>query len=146
MGVTFLGFVSLLLALIAAAAVLVALALGLMFGLHKYYRDKLTDTHYGEFDFDAFTKDAFNQLVIKLATLFVAATFFIHMLYYLLINRTRHRSLMSVTLFVLETAAIAAGLFFLFRLDRFRLAVLTTGCAIGYILLRLLVIRGLIYG
>jgi hypothetical protein len=68
------------------------------------------------------------------------------MLYFLLIGRTRHHTLFSITLFVLETAAIAGGLFLLFRLDRFRLAVLTLGCAIGYILLRMVVIGDLLWG
>lgn len=146
MGLSFWGFFSLLLALIETAVLQVALILGLMFGLHKFYRDKLSGTHYGDFDFDTFDKLAFQQVVLKLGVLFGTVTILWHMLYYVLINRTRHPNVFSITLFVLETAAIAAGLFFLFRLDRFRLVVLTLGCAIGYILLRLIIIGGLIYG
>ena len=146
MGFSIWAFFSLLLALIETAALQVALAIGLMYGLHTYYRDKLTETRYGDFDFDTFEKAAFQQLVAKLAALFLSATIFFHMLYYLLIGRTRHHAIFSTTLFVLETAAIAAGLFFMFRLDRFRLAVLTLGCAIGYILLRAVVIGDLLWG
>ena len=146
MGFSIWAFFSLLLALIETAALQVALAIGLMYGLHTYYRDKLTETRYGDFDFDTFDKGAFQQLVAKLAALFLSATILFHMLYYLLIGRTRHQIIFSITLFVLETAAIAGGLFFLFRLDRFRLVVLTVGCAIGYILLRLVVIGVLLWG
>ncbi|HEY4329562.1 MAG TPA: hypothetical protein VGN88_07490 [Phycisphaerae bacterium] len=130
------GLIVLVIVLIVVAAMQTGALLGIMFGLHKLYPDKLTETRYLEFDFDNFQKPAFQELVFKLAILFLSVTFALHMLDYLIIGAyiRKYRMIVCFTLFVLESSAIGTGLFMILKLDRFRLLVLTAGSAIFYMI------------
>ena len=146
MGISVLGFFSLLLALVEVSALQVGLLLAAMFGMHKYFRDKLPETRYLEFDFDSFDKKAFHDLTIRLAIIFCSSTIVIHMLFYIFINRNRYHFLYGTVLLILESAAIAVGLLLLLKLDWLRLAILTGLSAILYLLLKWILVGQLLYG
>ncbi|HVT81599.1 MAG TPA: hypothetical protein VHM90_13205 [Phycisphaerae bacterium] len=130
-----LGLLVLLPVLIIVAAFQVGGALGIMWLMHKYMRDQLTETTYGQFDFDNFQKLPFQDLLIRLAIMFGGATLLIHLLDYLFVGPwiKKYTFLVCFVLVVLESGAIFAGFHFLFRLDRVRLAVLTAGCVLFYL-------------
>jgi hypothetical protein len=135
MGFDLLGTVILFFALILVAALQVGAALGVMYGMHKLYPDKLTETTYGSFDFDNFQRPAFQELLVKLAMVYLPPTMLFHMLDYFLVGTyiNRYLILVSLVLFILESAAIGVVMFILFQLDRFRLTVLTVSSAIFYL-------------
>ncbi len=130
-----LGFVVLLLVLVIIAAIQAGGALGMMWLMHKYMRDQLTETTYGQFDFDNYQKLPFQDLVVRLCIMFGSATILIHLLEFILVGTyiRKYTFVVCFALFIFETAAIAAGFHFLFRLDRVRLAVLTAGSALFYL-------------
>lgn len=130
-----LGAVVLFFALIVVGAMQVGAALGVMYGMHKLYPDKLTETTYGAFDFDHFQKPAFQDLLIKLVIVFIGSTLILHMLDYVLIGRliVKYGIIIYPILFLFEVAAIGFGLKTLFHLDRFRLVVLTAASAVFYL-------------
>ncbi len=130
-----LGFGVLLLMLVVMSAIQAVAALGIMWAMHKYWREKLTETTYGEFDFDNFQKPLLQDLLLRLAIMFAVPTILLHLLEFLFIGVmiNRHRAIVCMVLFVLETAAIFAGFHFVFRLDKFRLLVLTGGSALFYL-------------
>lgn len=130
------GAVVLFFVLIVIGIMQAGVALGVMYGMHKYYPDKLTETTYGQFDFDNYQLPAFQQLLIRLAVVFVGTTLVLHMLDYFFIGTLirKYRMIVCLVLFVLEVNAIGWGLYYLFNLDRFRLMVLTAASALFYIL------------
>jgi len=137
-----LGLFSLIVALVGIGIAQTALTLGIMFAMHKYIPEKLPEKNYGEFDFDAYDKNLLQNFVIKLLILIAGVTLLLHVLEYLVIYRNiiRHWGLYRMMLFVLETAAIAGGLFFLFKLDRTRLLILTGANAIIYLFFQWLLV------
>jgi hypothetical protein len=131
-----LGLIVVFFALIVIGVAQTGLTLGLMYGMHRI-RDNLpqmTETQYGEFDFDNFQKPAFQEMLVRLAILFIGTTLIVHMLEYFFVGKkiVYHRGLWILLMFVVESGAIGAGLWYLFKLDRFRLAVLTGGSAFFY--------------
>jgi hypothetical protein len=131
-----LGLASLFIALLGIVAAQAALAMAVMYGMNKLIPDKLTHTTYGEFDFDHFQKPAFKEFIVRLILLFLATTLALHLLEYLIIYRNiiRHWGLITFALFVLETGGIAAGLYYLYKLDPLRLAIITTWSALWYMM------------
>src|SRR4051812_7493272 len=99
-----LGLVVLFVVLIIIGIMQAGVAMGVMYGMHKLYPEKLTETTYGSFDFDNFQKPALQDLLIRLAIVFVGATLIIHMLDYLLIGRLiiKYRTIVCLALFMLE--------------------------------------------
>ena len=130
-----LGSVVLFITLLVIGAMQAGAALGIMFGMHKLTPEKLTETTYGEFDFDNYQKPAFVNLLTRLALVFIGVTFVLHMADFFLIGTLirKYKLVICLMLFVLETGGIAAGLHFVFRLDRFRWLVLTVGSAVFYL-------------
>ena len=127
-----LGFIILFFALIVTGAAQAALALGVMYGMHKLILEKLAEPNYLEFSFDNFQKPAFQELLVRLAVIFLVPTLVLHLLIYACVSWyyfVYYRALLCLILLVLESGAIAAGFHFLFKLDRFRLAVLTASSA-----------------
>jgi hypothetical protein len=133
----FLGLAMIVIALLGIVALQVGLAMVVMFAMNKLIPDKLTETTYGDFDFDSFQKPAFQNFVVRLAVIFGGTTLLLHLLIYLIISREilKHWGLWTLLLLVLETAGIFLGLRLVFRLDNFRLAVITAASAIIYLLL-----------
>jgi hypothetical protein len=130
-----LGSIVLFIVLLVVGAIQTGVALGIMYGMHKLVPEKLTETKYGDFDFDSFQQPAFINLLVRLAIVFVGVTFVLHMADYFIVGYliNKYRLIVSLVLFVLETGAIAGGLHLVFRLDRFRWMVLTVGSAIFYL-------------
>jgi hypothetical protein len=122
-------------------------ALGIMWVMHKYWRADLTETKYGEFDFDQFQKNTFQDLMLRLVILFGGPTIVLHMLesFFIGVSMKRHRLIVCLILFVLEMAAIVAGFHLIFRLDKFRLWVLAAGSALFYLLWLLYLASGRTY-
>jgi hypothetical protein len=129
------GLIVLFFTLLVIGVMQVAAALGIMYGMHKLVPEKLTQTKYCDFDFDSFYKPAFINLLARLAIIFVGVTFFLHMADFLIIGTLirKYRLLVCFTLFLLETGGLAAGLFLVFRLDRYRWMVLTASSAFFYL-------------
>ena len=97
---------------------------------------QLTETTYGQFDFDSFQKASFQDLVVRLAIMFGAATLVIHMLDFVFVSTYIQQIHVPRLLHPLprRTATPSSPDFiFLFRLDRVRLAVLTAGSALFYL-------------
>ena len=131
-----LGLAALFIALLAVTAAQVALAIGVMFYMHKRLRPKLTATQYGQFDFDNIEKAASQDFAVRLVIVFGTVTVGLHILEYMLVYREilRYGGLVTFVMFILETAGIAAGLYYMFHLDRFRLAVVTGASAFFYLI------------
>ena len=128
-----LGFIVLFFALIVVSLIQAGLALGAMYAMHKYWEQKLTEKLYAGFDFDNFQKAAFQEMVTRLVLVFFTTTMVLHLLYYLLIGRSRYEKIFYLILFVLEMAGIVAGLQIVFKLDWLRLAVLGASSAFIYL-------------
>lgn len=130
-----LGLPILILILVVVGAAQIAVTMGVMFAMHKYMRDRLPDTLYGQFDFDNFQKPAFQDLLIRLAVVLAGATLVIHLLDYVLVGGEirRYRFTVRFFLFLFETGAITSGLYYLFKLDWLRLAILAGANAIFYL-------------
>jgi len=138
------GPLVLLVMLPVIGAVQGGIALGAMYLMHTKMRDKLTETTYGRFDFDNFQKIAFQDLLVRLAIIFIGTTFVLHFLDYFLVGAEirRYRGLVRCFLFILETGAITAGLSYMFRLDRLRLMVLAGVSAVVYLFFLWYLTRG----
>jgi hypothetical protein len=140
------GLVVLFITLLVIGAMQAAAALGIMFGMPRLTPEKLTEKTYGDFDFDNVQKPAFVNLLTRLAVVFIGATFVLHMADYFLIGTLirdpKYRILILLALFLLESGAIAAALYFVFQLDRFRWIVLTAGSAFFYIFCLWYLVRG----
>jgi len=146
MGFTVLGFISLLLALIEMSAFQVALLLAVMFAMHKKLRPRLSTATYGTFDFDAFEKGAFTELVIRLVLTYAPVTILLHMSYYVLVGRTRHPFFFGVGLFAIESVLVTCALRTFFKLDTFRLVILSSFSAVVYLALKFFLVGRLLYG
>jgi len=131
-----LGLVSLFIALLGMGAAQTALAMIVMYGMNRLIPDKLTHTTYGEFDFNNFQKPAFKDFVIRLLLIFVGTTLALHLPEYLIVYRNiiRHWATVTFAMFVLETAGIAGGLYYIYRLDSLRLTIITAWSALWYML------------
>ncbi len=129
------GLFVLLVTLVCIGALQVAAALGIMFGMHKLTPDKLTDTRYGDFDFDNFQNPALINLLVRLAVIFLGTTLILHTADFLIIGTLirKYRLIVCFVLFLLETGAIALGLHLVFKLDLYRWMVLTWGSALFYL-------------
>ncbi len=130
-----LGAVVLFFTLLVVGAIQTGAALGIMYGMHRLAPEQLTETKYGDFDFDNFQKPAFINLLVRLAIVFVGVTFVLHMADFFIVGTLirKYRLIVSFVLFVLETGGIALALYLVFRLDKFRWLVLTVGSAIFYL-------------
>ncbi len=118
-----------------------------IWGLY-YAKEHVTEALYGQFDFNNFQRVTFNELVMRLAVMFLPLTLVLHMFDYLFVGRqiNRHPKLVGFLLFVLEVAGIAAGYFFVLRLEWIRAAILTAVSAILYFaILWYLAGRGMLY-
>jgi len=126
---------TLVIALLGMGAAQAAIALAIMFGMHKKIPDKLPEKQYGDFDFDSYDKPAFNRFLTRLAVVFVGPTFILHTLVFLFVGRhiIQYWGTALFILFVFEVASIAALLFYVFRLEVFRLVILTASSAIVYL-------------
>jgi hypothetical protein len=130
-----LGLLVLFVTLVCIGALQVAAALGLMYGMHKLTPDKLTETQYGDFDFDNFQNPALINLIVKLAVIFLGATLIIHIADFLIIGTLirKYKMIVCFVLFLLETGTITLGLHLVFKLDKYRWMVLTGGSAFFYL-------------
>ena len=147
MNIDLYGMLLLIAALILTVAVQVAAMLGIMWILHKVAADKMPDSNYLEFDFDNFQKPALIELLLKLAIVIAPATLILHLFVFLFCYLSVHRypGLWGFSLTILESAAIAAGLFYVLKLDRFRIIVLSAGSALFYLIYYALFLRKLLY-
>jgi hypothetical protein len=133
-----LGLVVLFVSLLVAVVIQAGLALAAMYAMHRYFPDHLPEKTYHQFDFDTFQMTAFTEMLTRLITIFLGPTLVLHLFVFVFVGFSgvrRHYLLVGFSLFVLEVAAIAAGLYFLLRLDRVRLSILTALSAVVYLLL-----------
>ena len=139
-----LGPLVLLILLPFIGAVQGGVTLGVMYLIHTKMRSKLTQTNYGQFDFDNFQKATFQDLLVRLAIIFIGTTLVLHFLDYIFVGAEirRYRGLVRIVLFVLETGAITAGLYYMFRLDRLRLSILAGVNALVYLFFLWYLTRG----
>jgi len=128
------GLILLIIALVVIGAIQTAVSVGVMWGMHKKLADKFPETNYGHFDFENFQKLAFKDMITRLAIIFVGATVVLHVLYFMFIGRSRYAFAWSTLLFLLEAAAITAGLFFMYRLDPLRLAIIAGTSSLFYLI------------
>jgi hypothetical protein len=131
------GLGQLFFALIGMGILQAALALGVMFCMYKLFPDKFHETTYAEFDFANFQEPAFLNFIYRLAVIFGGTTLALHLLEYLIVYREiiRHWWLITFLMFLLETGAIAAGQYYIFRLDKHRLFTITAFSALAYLML-----------
>jgi len=131
------GLVILFVALLLEIVLFVGTTMAAMWGMNRVIPDKLTETTYGDFDFNSFQRVAFNNFLLRMFILFGGPILILHLLEYFLIFRDiiRHWYTIFFIMFVLMISAIAAGLYFMFRLDYLRLAILTGTSAVLYLIL-----------
>jgi hypothetical protein len=130
------GLVQLFLSLIAMGTLQAGVALAAMFGMYKLYPDKFPETIYGEFDFNHFQEPLFLRLIFRLLIIFGGTTLALHLLEYLVIYREiiRHWRLITFVMFVLETGALTAGLYYGLTIVKHRLYVITAASALAYLI------------
>jgi hypothetical protein len=131
------GFIVLTVVLIVASAFQVAAMFGAMFALHNYAAHKVPPAPYGRFDFDHIDKAHLQELIVKLAAILYPPTILLHLLEFLTIGIyiRAYPFLVSLLLFILETAAIYAGIAFILKANRQRTIILTIVNALFYLLL-----------
>jgi hypothetical protein len=140
------GMLVLIVSLVLTVALQAGVMLGIMWILHKVAGEKMPDSNYGEFDFDNLQKRTLIELLVKLIVLLAPATFILHLFVFLFCSFSvrLHPSVWGFTLLLLEGGAIAAGLFYVLKLDRFRIIVLAGGSALFYIIYYALFLRGVL--
>jgi len=141
MGIDLGGLFVLLMSALVASAFLTAAMFGAMFALHKYGAGKVPEAGYDNFDFDNITKPTLSEFLVRLATIIFPATILLPLLTNILFpplgaqGFRRHYAILTLMLFILETAAIGAGLWKILKIDRLRIAIFTGAGAFAYMIL-----------
>ena len=135
------GLAVVLFAAILTSAFLTAALFGVMFAIHKFAADKFPHHSYENFDFNNITKPTLSEFLLRIA----AAVFPATIVLVLLINIVfpplsphgfrQHYFLVSVILWILETAAIGVALWKLLKLDPRRTAVFTAAASLVFLIL-----------
>lgn len=135
------GLLVLLFAAVVTSAFLTAALFGVMFAVHKLAAGKFPENNYENFDFDNITKPTLSEFLLRIAAAVFPATILLVLLANILFpplsphGFRRHYALVSLFLWILETAAIAVGLWKLLKLDPPRLAVFTAAASLLFLLL-----------
>jgi hypothetical protein len=131
------GLIVLAIVLIVASALQVAVMFGAMFAMHKYATAKVPPAPYGSFDFDHIDKAHLQELALKLAAILYPPTIVLHLLEFVTIGIyiRAYPVLISACLFVLETAAISAGIAFILKVNRQRAVILAGVNSLFYLFL-----------
>jgi len=144
MNTDILGLLVLLISLLVIIALQVGALMGIMWIMHRLIAEKLVDTTYAQFDFDNYRKPALVELLLKLGVIVAPATLLLHLFIFLFcwFSIRKFPSAWGFSLMILEAGAIAAGLHFVLKLDRFRLIMLAGGSALFYIIVYGLFLQG----
>ena len=135
------GLAVVLFAAILASAFLTAAIFGAMFAIHKFAAGKFRHHSYENFDFNNITKPTLSEFLLRVAAAVFPATVLLILLVSILFpplspqGFRQHYLMVSVILWILETAAIAVGLQKLLKLDRQRTAVLTAAASLVFLFL-----------
>ncbi len=135
------GLAVVLFAAILASALLTAAIFGTMFAIHKFAADKFRERTYENFDFNNITKPTLSEFILRLAAAVFPATILLVLLVNILFpplsphGFRQHYLLVSIILWIFETAAIAVGLRKLLKLDPRRTAVFTAAASLVFLFL-----------
>ena len=114
----------------------------------NHLKQHVTSSVYGTLDFENFQLASLQELITRLAIIFLPLTFIIHVLDYLFVGRliNRYTFVVGFTLFLLEIAGIAAGFALVLKLEKERVILLTiTGGLVYLAILGFLISKGMLF-
>jgi hypothetical protein len=114
--------------------VLAVLSYVLIAGLYRL-KPFVQSSVYGTFDFRDFQRPAFQDLIVRLAAIFLPLTLIVHILDYLFVARQINLYTIQIgaALFAVEVAGIAVGFRFILGVEKERVILLTVVSAIFYL-------------
>ena len=136
MNTDFFGLAVLLISLVFVIPLQVAALLGSMWVVNQLGGEKIHDRTYAEFDFENFNRHKLIELLIKLTVMIAPVSLLLHLFIFLFCYFTIriHATPWGIILMLLEGGAVAAGLIYWLKVDRYRALILAGAVALFYII------------